>query len=46
MRYIAHTNGASLVFASVREKTPSQYYRALLMSHVADGYQVAKLETN
>ena len=27
LRYIAHLNGAGLVFASVREKLPSQLYK-------------------
>jgi len=30
LRYIAHMNGADLVFASVREKLPSQLFKALL----------------
>jgi len=46
MRYIAHMNGASLVFASVREKLPSQLYKALLMTNVVEGTVVGKVETN
>jgi dynein light intermediate chain 2, cytosolic len=46
LRYLAHLNGASLVFASVREKVPSQLYRALLMSHIVEGAQIGKLDTN
>lgn len=46
LRYLAHLNGASLVFASVREKVPSQLYRALLMSHIVEGSQIGKLDTN
>lgn len=34
MRYIAHTNGASLVFASVREKTRQN---AMIITHVVEG---------
>ena len=33
MRYIAHQNTCDLVFGSVREKLPSQLYRAVLNSH-------------
>lgn len=36
LRYIAHTNGCDLVFASVREKLPSQLFRSLLMSQLFD----------
>ena len=46
LRYLAHFNGADLVFASVREKVPAQLYRALLMSHVFEGYQIGKVEKN
>lgn len=46
LRYLAHLNGASLVFASVREKVPSQLYKALLMSSVVEGSVVGKVETN
>jgi len=37
LRYIAHLNGCSLVFASVKEKVPAQLFRAQLMAHVQDG---------
>ena len=33
MRYIAHSNTCDLVFGSVKEKLPSQLYRAVLNSH-------------
>jgi dynein light intermediate chain 2 len=46
LRYLAHFNGADLVFASVREKLPAQLYRALLMSHVFEGFQIGKVEKN
>lgn len=46
LRYIAHLNGAALVFASVREKTPSQLYKAMLLSHVVEGSALGKVETN
>ena len=36
LRCIAHSNGCDLVFGSVKEKVPSQLYRALLMAHVFD----------
>ena len=34
LRYIAHYNACDLVFGSVREKTPSLLYRAVLNGHV------------
>mmetsp|Transcript_113 Transcript_113/g.230 ORF Transcript_113/g.230 Transcript_113/m.230 type:complete len:222 (+) Transcript_113:132-797(+) len=34
LRFLAHSNGCDLVFASVREKLPSQLYRSLLMAHL------------
>ena len=34
LRYFAHSNGCDLVFGSVKEKLPSQLYRAVLSSHV------------
>ncbi len=46
LRYIAHLHGASLVFASVREKVPSQLYKVLLMSHVVEGTAIGKVDTN
>lgn len=46
LRYIAHLNGASLVFASVREKTPSQLYKAMLTAQVLEGSQIGKTEIN
>lgn len=46
LRYIAHQYGASLVFASVREKVPSQLYKALLMANVIEGSPVGKMEVN
>lgn len=36
LRYIAQANGCDLVFASVKEKLPSQIYRSLLVSHLFD----------
>ena len=46
LRYIAHLNGADLVFGSVREKLPSQLYRALLNYHVFEGGPVGRVEKN
>ena len=46
LRYIAHMNGADLVFSSVREKAPSQLYRALLSHHVFEGGPLGKVEKN
>lgn len=37
LRYLAHFNGADLVFASVREKLPAQLFKAILMSYVFEG---------
>ena len=46
LRYIAHQNGADLVFGSVREKLPSQLYRAQLNYHVYEGGQLGRVEKN
>lgn len=46
LRYLAHVNGADLVFGSVREKVPSQLYRALLSFHVFSGGALGKVEKN
>jgi len=46
LRYIAHMNGADLVFSSVREKVPSQLYRALLSYQVFEGGPLGKIEKN
>jgi len=46
LRYIAHMNGASLVFGSVREKVPSQLYKAMLLSNLVEGSPQGKVETN
>ena len=46
LRYIAHTNGCDLVFASVREKLPSQLYRSLLMSQLFDMPAQSNIEVN
>ena len=46
MRYIAHANGCDLVFGSVKEKVPSQYYRQLLMSHLFDSSGNSNIEVN
>ena len=39
-------NGADLVFSSVREKVPSQLYRALLSHQVFEGGPLGKVEKN
>lgn len=36
LRYIAHTNGCDLVFASVKEKTPLKMFKAILNCHTFD----------
>lgn len=46
LRYIAHINGADLVFGSVREKLPSQLYRALISYQVFEGGPVGRVEKN
>jgi dynein light intermediate chain 2, cytosolic len=46
LRYIAHMNGADLVFSSVREKVPTQLFRALLSHHVFEGGPLGKVEKN
>ena len=45
MRYIAHVNTCDLVFGSVKEKLPSQLYRAVLNSHAFDS-QVGHIDMN
>jgi len=37
LRYLAHLNGADLVFASVKEKLPSQLYKAILTFSIFEG---------
>ena len=44
MRYICHTNGCDLVFASVKEKLPSQLFKAMITRHVFDSTLQAKVE--
>lgn len=39
LRYLAHSNGADLVFGSTREKVPSQLYRRLMSDFVFDSTQ-------
>ena len=46
LRYIAHANGCDLVFGSVKEKVPSQLYRALLMSHIFDASVSSHMDVN
>ena len=45
LRYMAHVNTCDLVFGSVREKLPSQLYRAVLNSHVFE-HDVGHIDTN
>ena len=44
MRYICHQNGCDLVFASVKEKVPTQLFKAMLAKHVFDLPHGAKVE--
>lgn len=37
LRYICHSNGCDLVFASVKEKEPLQHFRSMLNSKVFEG---------
>ena len=46
LRYIAASNGCDLVFGSVKEKLPSQYYRHLLMSHLFESSTPGTMELN
>ena len=46
LRYIAHSNGCDLVFASVREKLPSQLYRSVLMAHLFEMPAQVNIEVN
>ena len=46
LRCIAHSNGCDLVFGSVKEKVPSQLYRALLMAHLFDLPAGSNVELN
>ncbi len=41
---MAHANGCDLVFASVREKIPTQLFKAMLTRHVFDLTVGAKLD--
>ena len=36
LRYICHLNGCDLVFASVKEKLPTQLFKAMVTRHVFD----------
>jgi hypothetical protein len=45
LRYMAHINTCDLVFGSVKEKLPSQLYRAVLNSHVFE-HDVGHIDTN
>lgn len=44
MRYISHSNGCDLVFASVKEKIPSQLFKAMVSRHIFDSSIAAKVE--
>ena len=44
MRYICHANGCDLVFGSVKEKLPSQLFKAMITRQVFDVTLQAKLE--
>lgn len=46
LRYIAHSNSADLVFGSIKEKLPSQLYRALLSHYMFEGGPIGKVEKN
>lgn len=44
MRYISHSNGCDLIFASVREKLPSQLFKAMITRYVFDQELQIKVE--
>lgn len=44
LRYLCHQNGCDLVFGSVKEKLPSQLYKAMITRHVFDNSLQAKVE--
>ncbi len=44
MRYLCHINGCDLVFCSVKEKVPTQLFKAMLTRHVFDVSLNIKIE--
>jgi hypothetical protein len=44
LRYICHLNGCDLVFGSVKEKLPSQLFKAMITRHVFDSTLQAKVD--
>lgn len=44
LRYVCHSNGCDLVFASVKEKLPAQLFKAMVSRHVFDSSLQAKVE--
>lgn len=44
LRYLCHMNGCDLVFGSVKEKLPSQLYKAMITRHLFDSSLQAKVE--
>ena len=44
LRYISHSTGSDLVFASVKEKLPSQLFKAMLTRYVFDSSLQTKVE--
>ena len=46
LRYVAHRNGADLVFASVREKLPISLFRNMLLGQLFDGSGASAMDIN
>ena len=44
MRYICHSNGCDLIFASVKEKLPTQLFKAMITRYVFDSELQTKIE--
>jgi len=44
LRYICHQNGCDLVYASVKEKLPTQLFKAMITRHVFDNNVQTKVE--
>ena len=44
LRYIAHANGCDLVFASIKEKLPAQYFKAMLNRYLQPDLPLGRVE--
>lgn len=44
MRYICHSNGCDLLFASIKEKLPTQLFKAMISRYVFDSDIPIKVE--